>query len=78
MTNSVGTLQTPNTNASEEEDEDEELIVVPTAVKHTVVKVGPRKSSNNSKEEKFLTELQNLQTQENKAFSTGISEDTPK
>ncbi|GJS42543.1 hypothetical protein Tco_0567586 [Tanacetum coccineum] len=40
-------------------------------------KVGPRKSSTNSKEEKFLTELQNLQTQEKEAFSTGISEDTP-
>ncbi|GKB41150.1 ribonuclease H-like domain-containing protein [Tanacetum coccineum] len=37
----------------------------------------PRKSSTNSKEEKFLTELQNLQTQEKEAFSTGISEDTP-
>ncbi|GJR88571.1 ribonuclease H-like domain-containing protein [Tanacetum coccineum] len=71
------TLQTPNTNASEEEDEDEELIVVPIAVKHTAAKVGPRKSSTNSKEEKFLTELQNLQTQEKEAFSAGILEDTP-
>ncbi|GJV91016.1 putative ribonuclease H-like domain-containing protein [Tanacetum coccineum] len=58
-------------------DEDEELIVVPTAIKHSAAKVGPRKSSTNSKEEKFLTELQNLQTQEKEAFSTGISEDTP-
>ncbi|GJZ51451.1 putative ribonuclease H-like domain-containing protein, partial [Tanacetum coccineum] len=32
------TLQTPNANASEEEDEAEELIVVPTAVKHTTTK----------------------------------------
>ncbi|GJV49961.1 reverse transcriptase domain-containing protein [Tanacetum coccineum] len=77
VTNSAGTLQTPNANASEEADEDEELIVVPTAIKHSAAKVGPRKSSTNSKEEKFLTELQNLQTQENEAFSTGISEDTP-
>ncbi|GKD92894.1 hypothetical protein Tco_1372731, partial [Tanacetum coccineum] len=77
MTNNIGTLQTPNTNASEEEDEDEELIVVPIAVKHTAAKVGPRKSSTNSKEEKFLTELQNLQIQEKEAFSTDILEDTP-
>ncbi|GJT39138.1 putative ribonuclease H-like domain-containing protein [Tanacetum coccineum] len=58
-------------------DGDEELIVVPTAIKHFAAKVGPRKSSTNSKEEEFLTELQNLQTQENEAFSTGILEDTP-
>ncbi|GJW53002.1 putative ribonuclease H-like domain-containing protein [Tanacetum coccineum] len=77
VTNSAGTLQTPNANASEEEDEAEELIVVPIAVKHTAAKVRPRKSSTNSKEEKFLTKLQNLQTQEKEAFSTGISEDTP-
>ncbi|GJW90213.1 hypothetical protein Tco_0167766 [Tanacetum coccineum] len=31
VTNSAGTLQTPNANSSEEEDEAEELIVVPTA-----------------------------------------------
>ncbi|GJS56670.1 ribonuclease H-like domain-containing protein [Tanacetum coccineum] len=43
-----------------EEDEAEELIVVPTALKHTATTVGPRKSSTNSKEEEFLTELQNL------------------
>ncbi|GJR55068.1 putative ribonuclease H-like domain-containing protein [Tanacetum coccineum] len=53
VTNSAGTLQTPNANASEEEDKAEELIVVPTA-------------------------LQNLKTQENEAYSIGISEDTPK
>ncbi|GJV87327.1 hypothetical protein Tco_1531265 [Tanacetum coccineum] len=40
---------------------------------HSAAKVGPRKSSTNSKEEKFLTELQNLQAQEKEAFSTGIS-----
>ncbi|GJT36677.1 putative ribonuclease H-like domain-containing protein [Tanacetum coccineum] len=56
VTNSAGTLQTPNANASEEEDEDEELIVVPTADRQ----VGTRKSSTNSKAEEFLTELQNL------------------
>ncbi|GKE67901.1 hypothetical protein Tco_1522062, partial [Tanacetum coccineum] len=77
VTNSISTLQSPNVNAFEEADEDEELIVVPTAIKHFAAKVGPRKSSTNSKEEKFLTELQNLQTQEKEAFSTGISEDTP-
>ncbi|GJX48121.1 ribonuclease H-like domain-containing protein [Tanacetum coccineum] len=77
VTNSASTLQSPNANASEEADKDEELIVVPTAIKHSAAKVGPRKSSTNSKEEKFLTELQNLQTQEKEAFSTGISEDTP-
>ncbi|GJS94654.1 putative ribonuclease H-like domain-containing protein [Tanacetum coccineum] len=77
VTNSAGTLPTPNANASEEEDEAEELIVVPTAVKHTAAKVGPRMSSTNSKAEEFLTELQNLKTQEKEAYSTGISEDTP-
>ncbi|GJS55618.1 putative ribonuclease H-like domain-containing protein [Tanacetum coccineum] len=77
VTNSAGTLQTPNANASEEEDEAEELIVVPTAVRHTASKVGPRKSSTNSKAEEFLTKLQNLKTQEKEAYSTGISEDTP-
>ncbi|GJX71506.1 putative ribonuclease H-like domain-containing protein [Tanacetum coccineum] len=78
VTNSAGSLQTHNANAFEEADEDEELIVVPTAIKHFAAKVGPRKSSTNSKEEKFFTELQNLQTQEKEAFSTGISENTPK
>ncbi|GKD26900.1 putative ribonuclease H-like domain-containing protein [Tanacetum coccineum] len=77
VTDSAGTLQSPNANASEEADEEEELIVVPTAIKHSAAKVGPRKSSTNSKEEKFLTELQNLQTQEKEAFSAGILEDTP-
>ncbi|GJX04936.1 retrovirus-related pol polyprotein from transposon TNT 1-94, partial [Tanacetum coccineum] len=77
VTNSAGTLQTPNANASKEEDEAEELIVMPTAVRHTAAKVGPRKSSTNSKAEEFLTELQNLKTQEKAAYSTGISEDTP-
>ncbi|GKA35291.1 putative ribonuclease H-like domain-containing protein [Tanacetum coccineum] len=77
VTNSAGTLQTPNANASEEEDEAEELIVVPTAVRYTASKVGPRKSSTNSKAKEFLTELQNLKTQEKEAYSTGISEDTP-
>ncbi|GKC34429.1 putative ribonuclease H-like domain-containing protein [Tanacetum coccineum] len=77
VTNSAGTLQTPNANVSEEEDMAEELIVVPTTLKHTAAKVGPRMSSTNSKAEEFLTELQNLKTQEKAAYSTGISEDTP-
>ncbi|GKA29794.1 putative ribonuclease H-like domain-containing protein, partial [Tanacetum coccineum] len=38
VTNSAGTLQTPNANASEEADEDEELIVVSTAIKHYATK----------------------------------------
>ncbi|GJR97937.1 hypothetical protein Tco_0270111 [Tanacetum coccineum] len=74
VTNNTGT---PNANASEEEDEVEELIIVPIAVQHTAAKVGTRKPSTNSKKEECLTELQNLQTQEKEAFSTGISEDTP-
>ncbi|GJY52686.1 putative ribonuclease H-like domain-containing protein [Tanacetum coccineum] len=57
VTNSAGTLQTPNANASEEADEDEELNVVPTKIKHSAAKVGPRKSSTNSKEEKDLDQL---------------------
>ncbi|GKD64351.1 hypothetical protein Tco_1306459 [Tanacetum coccineum] len=73
VTNSVGTLQTPNANAFEEEDEAEELIIVPT----TVRKVGPRKSSTNSKAEEFFIKLQKLKTQENEAYFTGISENTP-
>ncbi|GJZ51875.1 putative ribonuclease H-like domain-containing protein [Tanacetum coccineum] len=77
VTNSAGTLPTPNANAFEEEDTIEELIVMPTAVKHTATKVGPRMSSTNSKAEEFLTELQNLKTQEKEAYSTGITEDTP-
>ncbi|GKF91740.1 hypothetical protein Tco_0275441, partial [Tanacetum coccineum] len=72
VTNSAGTLQTPNANASDEEDEAEELIIVPIAVRQ----VGPRKSSTNLKVEEFFTELQNLKTQEKEAYSTGISEDT--
>ncbi|GKB35655.1 putative ribonuclease H-like domain-containing protein, partial [Tanacetum coccineum] len=75
--NSAGTLPTPNANASEEEDAAEEHIVVPTAIKHTAAKVGPRMSSTNSKAEEFLTELQNLKTQEKEAYSTSITEDTP-
>ncbi|GKC47900.1 putative ribonuclease H-like domain-containing protein [Tanacetum coccineum] len=78
VTNNAGTLQTPNANASEEADKDEELIVVPTAIKHSAAKVRPRKSSTNSKEEELLIELQNLKTQEKEAYSTSISEDTPK
>ncbi|GJY30587.1 putative ribonuclease H-like domain-containing protein [Tanacetum coccineum] len=38
VTNSAGTLQTPNANAFEKEEEDEELIVVPTSLKHTAAK----------------------------------------
>ncbi|GKB14860.1 hypothetical protein Tco_0848783, partial [Tanacetum coccineum] len=58
VTNSAGTLQTPNANASEKEDEDEKLIVVPTALKHTVAKIRPWKSSTNSKAKEFLLERQ--------------------
>ncbi|GJY21174.1 hypothetical protein Tco_0393740, partial [Tanacetum coccineum] len=43
---------------------------------NAVKQVGPRKSSTNSKEEEFLTKLQNLKTQEKEAYSTGILEDT--
>ncbi|GJW83128.1 ribonuclease H-like domain-containing protein [Tanacetum coccineum] len=74
VTNSAGTLQTPNANASEEKEEDAELIVVPTAVKNTEEKVETRKSSTNSKKEEIFTEPQ----QEKEASSTGTSEDNPK
>ncbi|GJZ43457.1 putative ribonuclease H-like domain-containing protein [Tanacetum coccineum] len=43
VTNSVGTLQSPNANASEEADKDEELIVVPYSNQGFYSKVGPRK-----------------------------------
>ncbi|GKG09777.1 hypothetical protein Tco_0338523, partial [Tanacetum coccineum] len=69
VTNSAGTLQTPYANASEEEDVVEELIFVPIIAKHTATKVGPRKSSTNSKAKEFLTELQNLKTQEKEAHN---------
>ncbi|GKE79421.1 hypothetical protein Tco_1545541 [Tanacetum coccineum] len=74
VTNSAGTSQTPNSNASEEKDEDAELIVVPSAVKNTEEKVETRKSSTNSKKEEILTEPQ----QEKEASSTDTSEDNPK
>ncbi|GJX08345.1 putative ribonuclease H-like domain-containing protein [Tanacetum coccineum] len=78
VTNSAGTLQTPNANASEEEDEArKELIVVRTVAKHTASKVGPRKSFTNSKAEESFIELQNLKTQEKEAYPTGILVDTP-
>ncbi|GJR68755.1 ribonuclease H-like domain-containing protein [Tanacetum coccineum] len=66
VTNSAGTSQTPNANASEEKDEDAELIVVPSAVKNTEEKVESRTSSTNSKKEEILTEPQ----QEKEASST--------
>ncbi|GKF95013.1 hypothetical protein Tco_0284713, partial [Tanacetum coccineum] len=56
VTNSAGTSQTPNSNASEEKDEHVELIVVPSAVKNTEEKVESRTSSTNSKKEEILTE----------------------
>ncbi|GJS08302.1 putative ribonuclease H-like domain-containing protein [Tanacetum coccineum] len=74
VTNSAGTSQTPNSNASEEKDEDVELIVVPSAVKNTEEKVESRTSSINSKKEEILTEPQ----QEKEASSTNTSEDNPK
>ncbi|GJT63205.1 putative ribonuclease H-like domain-containing protein [Tanacetum coccineum] len=74
VTNSAGTSQTPNANASEEKDEDAELIVVPSAIKNTIEKVETRKSSTNSKKEEILSEPQ----QEKEASSTGTLEDNPK
>ncbi|GJZ47134.1 putative ribonuclease H-like domain-containing protein, partial [Tanacetum coccineum] len=73
VTNSAGTLQTPNANAYEEEEEAEELIVVPIIVRHTASKVGPRKSSTNSKAKEELDELAPKHLREvpkNKATST--------
>ncbi|GJW74217.1 putative ribonuclease H-like domain-containing protein [Tanacetum coccineum] len=74
VTNSAGTLPNPNANAYEKEDEAEELIVMPTAVKHTTAKVRPRKSSTNSKaEKKELDELAQKHLREvpkNKATGT--------
>ncbi|GJY71564.1 hypothetical protein Tco_0475267 [Tanacetum coccineum] len=66
VSNSAGTSQTQNSNASEEKDEDVELIVVPLAVKNIKEKVESRTSSTNSKK------------QEKKASSTDTSEDNPK
>ncbi|GJY86136.1 putative ribonuclease H-like domain-containing protein, partial [Tanacetum coccineum] len=74
VTNSAGTSQTPNSDASKEKDEDAELIVVPSAVKNTEEKVETRKSSTNSKKEEILTEPQH----EKEASSTDTSEDNPK
>ncbi|GJR58747.1 putative ribonuclease H-like domain-containing protein [Tanacetum coccineum] len=77
MTNSAGTLQAPNIQAPEEEDEAAELMVVPTAVKYTVAKVGTWKHSIDSKEKEYLTVLQSLKAQEKGASPTGISEVVP-
>ncbi|GKC21534.1 ribonuclease H-like domain-containing protein, partial [Tanacetum coccineum] len=74
VTNSAGTSQTANANASEEKYEDAELIVVPSVVKNTAEKVETRKSSTNSKKEEILIDPQ----QEKEASSTGTSEDNPK
>ncbi|GKC34428.1 ribonuclease H-like domain-containing protein [Tanacetum coccineum] len=46
-------------------------------VNNSAAKVGPRKSSTNSKAEEFVIELENLKTQENEAYFTSISKDTP-
>ncbi|GJX76288.1 reverse transcriptase domain-containing protein [Tanacetum coccineum] len=48
VSNSAGTSQTQNSNASEEKDEDVELIVVPSAIKNTEEKIESRTSSTNS------------------------------
>ncbi|GKA50597.1 putative ribonuclease H-like domain-containing protein, partial [Tanacetum coccineum] len=70
VTNSAGTQQAPNANASEEEDETAELIVVPITVKHTAAKVGTRKSSTKSKEKE-------LQTTSKEVTPPSHLEDTP-
>ncbi|GJV43707.1 Orf y [Tanacetum coccineum] len=78
VTNSVGTLQTPNANASEEEDETEELIVVPTVAKHTATKVRPRKSSTNSKGRGVFDKTSKPKTQEktpNGDIGDGVAKD---
>ncbi|GKD47140.1 hypothetical protein Tco_1271785, partial [Tanacetum coccineum] len=48
VTNSAGTSQTPNANASEEKDEDAELIVVPLAVKDTIEKASSTGTSKDN------------------------------
>ncbi|GJX34003.1 putative ribonuclease H-like domain-containing protein [Tanacetum coccineum] len=74
VTNSAGTSQTLNYNASEEKDDDAELIVVPSAVKNTTKKIETRKSSTNSKKEEILKEPQ----QKKEATTTSILENDPK
>ncbi|GKA43208.1 putative ribonuclease H-like domain-containing protein [Tanacetum coccineum] len=74
VTNSAGTSQTPNSDASKEKDKDAELIVMPSTVMNTEENVESRKSSTNSKKEEILTEPQ----QEKEAFSTDTLEDNPK
>ncbi|GJU77709.1 ribonuclease H-like domain-containing protein [Tanacetum coccineum] len=74
VTNSAGTSQTPNANASKEKDEDAELIVVPSVVNNTKEKVETKKSSTNLMKDEILTEPQ----QENEASYTDTSEDNPK
>ncbi|GKD68841.1 hypothetical protein Tco_1322931, partial [Tanacetum coccineum] len=66
VTNSAGTLHTPNTIASKEKDEEVKLIVVPSAVKNTEEKVKSRTSSTNLKKKEILIEPQ----QEKKVSST--------
>ncbi|GJX78200.1 putative ribonuclease H-like domain-containing protein [Tanacetum coccineum] len=74
VTNSAGTSQTLNSNASEEKDKEVELIVVPSAVKIPEEKVESRTSSTKSKKEKTLTKPQ----KEKKDSSTDTLEDNPK
>ncbi|GKG30533.1 hypothetical protein Tco_0423021 [Tanacetum coccineum] len=74
VTNSAGTSQTPNFNASEEKDEDAELIVIPSTVRNTEENTESRKSSTNSKKEEILIGIQ----QQKKASSTDALEDNPK
>ncbi|GJS33629.1 putative ribonuclease H-like domain-containing protein [Tanacetum coccineum] len=66
VTNSAEILPTPNANASKEENAVEELIVVPTAVKHTAAKVGPRDVLPNQRQRSFDRAFKSLKTQRKK------------
>ncbi|GJV03698.1 putative ribonuclease H-like domain-containing protein, partial [Tanacetum coccineum] len=73
VTNSAGTSQTLNANASKEKDEDAELIVVPSAVKNTVEKV----KTNNPKILAFRRELEEIAQQHLGTVPENNSTSTP-
>ncbi|GJS43986.1 putative ribonuclease H-like domain-containing protein [Tanacetum coccineum] len=69
VTNSAGTLQSPNANASEEaEYKWRGLMLCLQQSRHSAAKVGTRKSSTNSKGREFLTECFKTSKKRRKLF----------
>ncbi|GJT35095.1 ribonuclease H-like domain-containing protein [Tanacetum coccineum] len=78
VTNSAGTSQKPNSNASEEKDEGVELIVVPSAVKNTEEKASSTDTSeDNPKILAFRRELEEIALKHLGTVSENNSTSTP-